>query len=127
MVGNHAGWIWPDKAVTRIGDCSLCLHVAALDHGAHTANRPQRRRVSKALEALRAFAKGRGNRPGPYVRDYALAHVAEAQLATRAGRYALREAVALMRPVKCGGMYRLGGSHTQQERARALLRWTHAH
>jgi len=45
------------------------------------------------------------------VRDYVLP-IAEAQLAHAAGRYA--EALALMRPA-IGGMYRLGGSHTQQD------------
>jgi hypothetical protein len=45
------------------------------------------------------------------VRDYVLP-IAEAQLAHAAGRHA--EAVALMRPA-IGGMYRLGGSHTQQD------------
>ena len=45
------------------------------------------------------------------VRDYVLP-IAEAQLARAAGRHA--EAVALMRPV-IGGMYQLGGSHTQQD------------
>lgn len=47
----------------------------------------------------------------PIVRDYVLP-IAEAQLAHAAGRHA--EAVALMRPA-IGGMYRLGGSHTQQD------------
>ena len=45
------------------------------------------------------------------MRDYVLP-IAEAQLAHAAGRHA--EAVALMRPA-IGGMYRLGGSHAQQD------------
>ncbi len=59
---------------------------------------------------MRTFAGGRGTVP-PIVRDYVLP-IAEAQLAHAAGRHA--EAVALMRPA-LGGMYRLGGSHTQQD------------
>jgi len=45
------------------------------------------------------------------VRDYVLP-IAEAQLAHADGRHA--DAVALMRPA-IGGMYRLGGSHAQQD------------
>ncbi len=62
------------------------------------------------IEAMRVFAKGRGTLPA-IVRDYVLP-IAEAQLAHAAGRHA--EAVALMRPA-IGGMYRLGGSHAQQD------------
>ena len=59
---------------------------------------------------MRVFSRGRGTVP-PLVRDYVLP-IAEAQLAHAAGRHA--EALALMRPV-LGDMYRLGGSHTQQD------------
>ena len=66
--------------------------------------------AERMIEAMRAFANGRGTVP-PIVRDYVLP-IAEAQLAHAAGRHA--EAVALMRPA-IGGMYQLGGSHTQQD------------
>jgi hypothetical protein len=66
--------------------------------------------AERMVEAMRAFGNGRGTVPR-IVRDYALP-IAEAQLAHAAGRHA--EAVALMRPA-IGGMYRLGGSHLQQD------------
>jgi hypothetical protein len=66
--------------------------------------------AERMIEAMRAFANGSGTVP-LIVRDYALP-IAEAQLAYAAGCYA--EAVALMRPA-IGGMYRLGGSHAQQD------------
>ena len=66
--------------------------------------------AQRMVEAMRAFAQGRGTVP-LIVRDYALP-IAEAQFAHAAGRHA--EAVALMRPA-IGGMYQLGGSHTQQD------------
>jgi hypothetical protein len=66
--------------------------------------------AERMIEAMRTYAKGRGTVP-PLVRDYVLP-IALAQLAHAAGRHA--EAVALMRPA-IGGMYRLGGSHTQQD------------
>ena len=59
---------------------------------------------------MRAFAKSRGTVPR-IVRDYALP-IAEAQLAHAAGRYT--ETIAMMRPI-IGDMYRLGGSHAQQD------------
>jgi hypothetical protein len=97
-----------DKAEARIGDClsafTLPHWLMALTATGRTAA------AARMIEAMRAFAKGRGTVP-PIVRDYVLP-IAEAQLAHAAGRHA--EAVALMRPV-IGGMYRLGGSHTQQD------------
>jgi hypothetical protein len=66
--------------------------------------------AQRMIEAMRAFANGRGTVPA-IVRDYVLP-IAEAQLAHAAGRHA--EALALMRPA-IGGMYRLGGSHAQQD------------
>ena len=66
--------------------------------------------AERMVEAMRAFANGRGTVP-PIVRDYVLP-IAEAQLAHAAGRHA--EAVTLMPPA-IGGMYRLGGSHTQRD------------
>jgi tetratricopeptide (TPR) repeat protein len=97
-----------DKAEARIGDCvsafTLPHWLMALTATGRTAA------AERMIEAMRAFAKGRGTVP-PIVRDYALP-IAEAQLAHAAGRHA--EAVALMRPA-LGGMYRMGGSHTQQD------------
>ena len=97
-----------DKAEARIGDCqsafTLPHWLMALTATGRTAA------AQRMIEAMRAFAQGRGTVP-PLVRDYVLP-IAEAQLAHAAGRHA--EAVALMRPA-IGGMYRLGGSHAQQD------------
>ncbi len=97
-----------DKAEARIGDCvsafTLPHWLMALTATGRTAA------AERMIEAMRAFANGRGTVP-PLVRDYVLP-IAEAQLAHAAGRHA--EAVALMRPA-IGGMYRLGGSHAQQD------------
>jgi len=97
-----------DKAEARIGDCqsafTLPHWLMALTATGRTAA------AERMIEAVRAFANGRGTVP-PIVRDYVLP-IAEAQLAHAAGRHA--EAIALMRPA-IGGMYRLGGSHTQQD------------
>ena len=97
-----------DKAEARIGDClsafTLPHWLMALTASGRTAA------AERMIEAMRIFANGRGT-VAPIVRDYALP-IAEAQLAHAAGRHA--EAVALMRPA-IGGMYRLGGSHAQQD------------
>jgi tetratricopeptide (TPR) repeat protein len=97
-----------DKAEARIGDC---LSAFTLPHWLMALTATGRTAAAeRMIEAMRAFAKGRGTVP-PLVRDYVLP-IAEAQLAHAAGRHA--EAVALMRPA-IGGMYQLGGSHTQQD------------
>jgi len=97
-----------DKAEARIGDCqsafTLPHWLMALTATGRTAA------AERMIEAMRTFANGRGTIP-PIVRDYVLP-IAEAQLAHAAGRHT--EAVALMRPA-IGGMYRLGGSHAQQD------------
>ena len=97
-----------DKAVARVGDCvsafTLPHWLMALTATGRTAA------AQRMIDAMRAFANGRGTVPR-IVRDYALP-IAEAQLAYAAERYA--EVVALMRPA-IGGMYRLGGSHAQQD------------
>ena len=110
-LGVDVGKRWEelaDKAEARIGDCvsafTLPHWMMALTATGRTAA------AERMIEAMRTFAKGRGTVP-PIVRDYVLP-IAEAQLAHAAGRHA--EAVALMRPA-IGGMYRLGGSHTQQD------------
>ncbi len=97
-----------DKAEARIGDCLSAFTVPhwlmALTATGRTAA------AERMIEAARTFASGSGTVP-PIVRDYVLP-IAEAQLAHAAGRHA--EAVALMRPA-LSGMYRLGGSHAQQD------------
>ncbi|MFO1323021.1 MAG: tetratricopeptide repeat protein [Burkholderiales bacterium] len=97
-----------DKAEARIGDCQSAFTLphwlmALLATGRTAA-------AQRMVDAMRVFAGGRGTVP-PIVRDYVLP-IAEAQLAHAAGRHA--EAVAMMRPV-IGGMYRMGGSHAQQD------------
>lgn len=97
-----------DKAEARIGDCAspftLPHWVMALTATGRTLA------AERMVAAMRDFARGNGTLP-PLVRDYALP-IAEAQLARAAGRH--DEAVDLMRPA-LGGMYRLGGSHAQQD------------
>ena len=97
-----------DKAEARIGDCvsafTLPHWMMALTATGRTVA------AERMVEAIRSYANGRGTVP-PIVRDYVLP-IARAQLAHAAGRHA--EAVALMRPA-IGGMYRLGGSHAQQD------------
>ncbi|MGE5261680.1 MAG: tetratricopeptide repeat protein, partial [Actinomycetota bacterium] len=97
-----------DKAEARIGDCQSAF---TLPHWLMALTATGRTSAAeRMLGAMRTFANGRGTVP-PIVRDYVLP-IAEAQLAHAAGRHA--EAVALMRPA-IGGMYRLGGSHAQQD------------
>jgi tetratricopeptide (TPR) repeat protein len=110
-LGVDVGKRWEelaDKAEARIGDC---LSAFTLPHWLMALTATGRTAAAqRMIEAMRAFASGRGTVP-PIVRDYVLP-IAEAQLAHAAGRHA--EAVALMRPA-IGGMYRLGGSHAQQD------------
>jgi hypothetical protein len=97
-----------DKAEARIGDCASAF---TLPHWVMALTATGRTAVAeRMIEAMRTFADGRGTIP-PLVREYVLP-IAEAQLAHAAGRHA--EAVAVMRPV-LSGMYRLGGSHAQQD------------
>ena len=97
-----------DKAEARIGDCvsafTLPHWLMALTATGRTAA------AQRLVDAMRAFADGPGTVP-LIVRECALP-IAEAQLAYAAGRYA--DAVALMRPA-LDRMYRLGGSHAQQD------------
>ena len=110
-LGVDVGSRWnelADKAEARIGDC---LSAFTLPHWLMALTATGRTAAAeRMIEAMRAFANGRGTIP-PIVRDYVLP-IAGAQLAHAAGRHA--EAVALMRPA-IGGMYRLGGSQTQQD------------
>ncbi len=97
-----------DKAEARIGDC---ISAFTLPHWMMALTATGRTAAAKRMvDAMRAFAHGHGTVPA-IVRDYVLP-IAEAQLAHAAGRHA--EAVDLMRPA-IGGMYQLGGSHTQQD------------
>jgi tetratricopeptide (TPR) repeat protein len=110
-LGVDVGSRWEelaDKAETRIGDC---LSAFTLPHWLMALTATGRTAAAeRMIKAMRAFANGSGTVPR-VVRDYAIP-IAEAQLAYAAGCYA--EAVALMRPA-IGGMYRLGGSHAQQD------------
>ncbi|MGE4048920.1 MAG: tetratricopeptide repeat protein, partial [Acetobacteraceae bacterium] len=97
-----------DKAEARIGDC---LSAFTLPHWmmalAATGREQAARRM---LEGMRDFAQNPGL-AARLVGEVALP-VTEAILAHGTGRHA--SAVALMRPV-LGEMYRLGGSHAQQD------------
>jgi tetratricopeptide (TPR) repeat protein len=97
-----------DKAEARIGDC---LSAFTLPHwmmalaatGRYTA-------AQRMLEAMRAFAQA-PETIAMLVGRYAVP-ICEAVLAHARGEYT--QAVAVMRPA-LGGMYRLGGSHAQQD------------
>ena len=110
-LGVDVGQRWDelaDKAEARIGDCqsafTLPHWLMALIATGRTAA------AERMVEAMRSYSLGRGT-VAPLVRDYVLP-IARAQLAHAAGRH--KEAVELMRPA-IGGMFRLGGSHAQQD------------
>ena len=97
-----------DHAEARIGDClsgftlpHLMMALAAT--GRHAA-------VERMLSAMGHFAMANTTNAA-LVRDYALP-ISAAVAAHGRGEYG--QAVALMRPA-LGGMYRLGGSHAQQD------------
>ncbi len=97
-----------DKAEARIGDC---VSAFTLPHWLMALTATGRiAAAERMVDAMGVYADGRGTVP-PIVRDYVLP-IAKGQLAHAAGRHA--EAVALMRPA-LGGMYRMGGSHAQQD------------
>jgi tetratricopeptide (TPR) repeat protein len=110
-LGVDVGRRWEelaDKAEARIGDC---VSAFTLPHWMMALTATGRiAAAERMVAAMREYARGGGD-VAPVVRDYALP-IAEAQLAHAAGRHA--EAVALMRPA-LGGMYRMGGSHAQQD------------
>jgi hypothetical protein len=98
-----------DKAEVRIGDC---LSAFTLPHWMMALAATGRwAAAQRMLEAMRDFAGANAGTTAPLVRDYALP-VAEAVLRHARGDFA--GAVAVMRPA-VGGMYRLGGSHAQQD------------
>jgi hypothetical protein len=97
-----------DKAEARIGDC---LSAFTLPHWMMALAATGREAAGqRMLEAMRDFAQGPGS-IARLVGDVALP-VTEAVLAHGTGQPA--RAVMLMRPV-LGEMYRLGGSHAQQD------------
>ena len=109
--GVHPGDRWvelADKAESRIGDGRSAF---TLPHWMMALSATGRDQAAAAmLSAMRDFA--RNEQPiARLVADIALP-VTEAVLANGQGRHA--DAVALMRPV-IGEMYRMGGSHAQQD------------
>ncbi|MCB1501088.1 MAG: tetratricopeptide repeat protein [Bauldia sp.] len=110
-LGVDVGRRWEelaDKAEARIGDC---LSAFTLPHWLMALTATGRTSAAeRMIAAMRIFAEGEGTVNG-IVRDYALP-IAEAQLARASGDHVA--ALRLMRPA-IGGMYRLGGSHTQQD------------
>ncbi len=97
-----------DKAEARIGDC---LSAFTLPHWMMALAATGRvEAAQRMLAGMREFANGTGT-VQRIVREHALP-VTEAVLAHGLGRHG--EAVEAMRPV-LGGMYRLGGSHAQQD------------
>jgi tetratricopeptide (TPR) repeat protein len=109
-VGVGARWEeLADKAETRFGDC---LNPFTLPHWVMALTGAGRwNKAETMLEAMRAVAGRNSGTIPPLVRNYALP-ICEAVLANARGEPA--RAVALMAPA-IGGMYRLGGSHAQQD------------
>jgi tetratricopeptide (TPR) repeat protein len=106
-VGERWGEL-ADWAELRIGDC---LSAFTLPHWMMALAASGRYEAARRmLEAMEAFA-GTAGHTATVVARYALP-ICEAVLAHARGEYAA--AVAAMRPV-LGGMYRLGGSHAQQD------------
>jgi tetratricopeptide (TPR) repeat protein len=97
-----------DKAEPRIGDC---LSAFTLPHWMMALATTGRQAAAlRMLQAMRAFAQGPGI-TASVVGRYALP-ICEAVLAHARGEHV--QAVAAMRPA-LDGMYRLGGSHAQQD------------
>ena len=97
-----------DKAEARIGDCVSGFTLPHLMMALAATGRQAA--AERMLAAMRDFAAGNTTNAA-LVRDYALP-ISAAVAAHGRGDYA--RAVDLMRPV-LGGMYRLGGSHAQQD------------
>jgi tetratricopeptide (TPR) repeat protein len=97
-----------DKAEQRIGDCLSAFTLPHWMMALAATGRDQA--AQRMLEATRAYGHG-GGIATAMVGGIALP-ICEAVLAHRRGEAA--RAVALMRPV-LGEMYRLGGSHAQQD------------
>jgi tetratricopeptide (TPR) repeat protein len=109
--GVEVGERWTelaDKAEARIGDCQSAF---TLPHWMMALGATGRVAAgARMLAAMREFGARQGL-AAELVRRYALP-VSEAVLAHASGDHA--RTVALMRPA-LGGMYRLGGSHAQQD------------
>ena len=98
-----------DKAEARIGDCR---NPFTLPHWMMALAACRRfESAERLLEGMRAFGARNGGTLAPLVRDYALP-VSAAVLAQARGEPA--KAADIMRPA-LGGMFRLGGSHAQQD------------
>lgn len=98
-----------DKAEARIGDC---LSPFTLPHWMMALAATRRwDAAGRMIEAMRTYAAASGSTVAPLVRDYALP-ASEAVLLRAKGDPAA--ACRVMRPA-IGGMYRLGGSHAQQD------------
>jgi hypothetical protein len=97
-----------DRPEARSGDC---LSAFTLPHWMMALAATGRYAAAhRMLEAMRAFARGPGITATLVARS--ALPICEAVLAHARGEYA--DAVEAMRPA-LGGMYRLGGSHTQQD------------
>jgi len=98
-----------DKAEARIGDC---LSPFTLPHWMMALAATRRFDVGgRMIEAMRAYAASASTLNARLVADYALP-ISEAVLLRTKGEPAA--ATRVMRPA-IGGMYRLGGSHAQQD------------
>jgi tetratricopeptide (TPR) repeat protein len=113
-LGRHSvdvGHRWvelADKAEARIGDCQSPFTVAHWVMALAAAGRDAA--AAPMLAGMEDYASGE-HPEARLVRDIGLP-VARAVLANGQGQH--RDAVALMRPV-LGEMYRIGGSHAQQD------------
>ncbi|MFZ0016225.1 MAG: tetratricopeptide repeat protein, partial [Acetobacteraceae bacterium] len=106
-VGDRWGEL-ADRAEARIGDC---LSAFTLPHWMMALAATDRQAAAHRMaQAMRDFAQGPGI-TASLVARYALP-ICEAVLAHARGEFA--QAVEVMRPA-LGGMYRLGGSHAQQD------------
>jgi tetratricopeptide (TPR) repeat protein len=109
--GVNVGDRWvelADRAEARIGDC---LSAFTLPHWMMALAATERHAAARRmLQAMHDFAHGPGI-TASLVARYALP-ICEAVLARAQGDFA--QAVEVMRPA-LGGMYRLGGSHAQQD------------
>jgi tetratricopeptide (TPR) repeat protein len=110
--GVDVGGRWTelaDKAEGRIGDC---LSAFTLPHWMMALTAAGRwDAAGRMIEGMRSFASAGAGTAAPLVRDYALP-ISEALVARAKGDPA--RACDLMRPA-LAGMYRLGGSHAQQD------------
>ena len=110
--GVDVGTRWDelaDKAEARIGDC---LSAFTLPHWMMALTAARRwDAAERMVDGMRAFAAAGIGPAAPLVRDYAVP-ISEALIARAKGDPA--RACDLMRPT-LEGMFRLGGSHAQQD------------